>query len=104
MSCEGARLDKWLWHARFAKTRAQGQRLIAGGQVGLNGAVARKAGVRVHPGDTISVILGPVRRTVIVRRTGERRGPAAEARALYDEPNVPARLSWDEASIPPHRL
>ena len=104
MSAESARLDKWLWYARFAKTRALSQKLIAHGQVSVNGASARKAGALVHPGDTVCVVLGPVRHTVIVRGVGERRGPTAEARGLYDEPNAPERLSWEEAGVPPHRL
>ena len=104
MSAESARLDKWLWYARFAKTRALGQKLIAHGQVSINGAIARKAGAHVQPGDSVSVVLGSVRRTVIVRGAGERRGPVAEALGLYDEPNAPERLSWEEAGVPPHRL
>lgn len=98
MSGESLRLDKWLWYARFAKTRALAQKLIDRGQVSVNGAVVQKASTQVDAGDTVAVILGPMRRTVIVRDTGERRGPPAEARTLYDEPTPPERLSWEEAA------
>lgn len=104
MSGESIRLDKWLWYARFAKTRATAQKLIESGQVGVNGAPVLKVSAPVEPGDTIGVILGPIRRTVIMREIGERRGPPAEARKLYDEPSAPERLSWENAGTPPHRL
>src|SRR5690606_24910347 len=94
------RLDKWLWYARFAKTRALVQKLIERGSVTVNGAPVLKASTQVHVGDKIAVVLGPVRRTVTVRDTGERRGPAVEARALYEEPAPPERLSWEEAGLP----
>lgn len=97
------RLDKWLWYARFAKTRGLVQKLIDRGQVSLNGTVAAKAGAVVGPGDRVAVVLGPVRRTVIILDTGDRRGPPGEARTLYDEPSPPERLSWEEAALPLHR-
>ncbi len=97
------RLDKWLWYARFAKTRALAQKLIERGQVKVNGAEVQKPSTGVRPGDTVAVVMGPVRRTVIVRDTGERRGPPAEARTLYDEPAPPEWLSWEEAGAPLHK-
>jgi ribosome-associated heat shock protein Hsp15 len=103
LSGESLRLDKWLWYARFAKTRALTQKLIERGQVRVNGAAVQKPSAAVHPGDIVAVVLGPVRRTVIVRDTGERRGPSAEARTLYDEPTPPERLSWEEAAVPLHK-
>jgi ribosome-associated heat shock protein Hsp15 len=99
---QSLRLDKWLWYARFAKSRALAQKLIERGQVSVNGAVARKTSALVEAGDSVAVVLGPVRRTVIVRDTGERRGPPAEARTLYEEPSPPERLSWEEAGAPMH--
>ncbi len=98
MSAGALRLDKWLWYARFGKTRGVVQKLIERGQVSLNGQPVQKMAALVHPGDVVAVVLGPVRRTVIVRDTGERRGPPAEARTLYDEPSPPERLSWEEAA------
>ncbi len=102
MSVPALRLDKWLWYARFAKTRALAQKLIEVGQVTVNGSPALKPSVPVHPGDRIAVVLGPVRRTVTVREIGARRGPPAEARGLYDEPAPPERLSWEDAGVPLH--
>jgi ribosome-associated heat shock protein Hsp15 len=100
MSGQSLRLDKWLWYARFAKTRAMVQKLIERGQVAVNGAQVLKTSAQVHAGDKVAVVLGPVRRTVIVRDMGERRGPSAEARALYEEPAPPERLSWEDAGLP----
>jgi ribosomal 50S subunit-recycling heat shock protein len=57
----------------------------------------------VRAGDTVAVILGPVRRTVIVRDIGERRGPPTKARTLFDEPAPAELLSWEEAGLPLHR-
>jgi len=100
VSGDSLRLDKWLWYARFAKTRAMTQKLIERGQVAVNGTQVLKTGAPVHRGDKVAVVLGPVRRTVIVRDTGERRGPPAEARTLYEEPAAPERLSWEDAGLP----
>lgn len=97
------RLDKWLWYARFVKTRALAQKLIERGQVSVNGALVHKAGVTVGAGDQVSVVLGPIRRTVSVLATGERRGPADEARTLYAETTPAERLGWEEAGLPLHR-
>ncbi len=99
--CE--RLDKWLWHARFVKTRGLAQKLIERGQVTVNGAVAAKAGHAVKPGDRLAVVLGPVKRHVVVCGLGERRGPAKEARSLYEEPKPAERLSAEEAALPLYR-
>jgi ribosome-associated heat shock protein Hsp15 len=97
------RLDKWLWHARFCKSRALAQKLIELGQVSINGAVAAKASAQVRAGDRLSVVLGPVRRTVVVRQVEERRLSPPEARSLYDEPAEPERLSPEHAGLPVHR-
>lgn len=103
MKGDSLRLDKWLWFARFAKTRGMVQTLIERGQVSVNGARIEKMSAHVRAGDTVAVILGPVRRTVIVRDLGERRGPPTEARTLFDEPAPAERLSWEEAGLPLHR-
>ncbi len=94
------RLDKWLWFARFIKTRGLAQKLIERGQVSVNGSKAEKAGHALRPGDKVVIVLGPVRRSVIVRGLGERRGPAEEARGLYEEPQPAERLSSEEAALP----
>ena len=78
------RLDKWLWAARFFKTRALAQQAIAGGRVKLNGERVKPAHA-VRPGDAISVRVEELEWQIVVRGLTERRGPAAEARKLYEE-------------------
>ena len=96
MSEEKLRLDLWLWYARLAKTRSLAARLCAAGAVMLNGAAADKAAA-VRVGDTVSAPQGRIRRTVAIRALGERRGPPAEARLLYDETSPPESLRQNEA-------
>ncbi len=86
------RIDKWLWHARFRKTRGLAQQLCAAGCVTLNGATVAKPSALVRPGDEVVLILGPVRRRLRVLALGERRGPAPEARSLYEETGPPEWL------------
>lgn len=79
------RLDKWLWAARFVKTRALAAELIARGRVTVNGAVA-KASREPRVGDVIELRLdGGPPRTVLVRALSRVRGPAPQAALLYEE-------------------
>jgi ribosome-associated heat shock protein Hsp15 len=78
------RLDKWLWAARFFKTRSLATAAIQAGHIRLNGA-APKPARDVRPGDMLEISLGPVRWTVVVRQLNEQRRPAIEAQLLYDE-------------------
>ena len=78
------RLDKWLWAARFYKTRALAAEAIGGGKVHLNGDRAKRA-KPVQIGDEVRIRLGPYEHTVVVRRLSDRRGPAVEAITLYEE-------------------
>ena len=78
------RVDRWLWTARLFKTRGLAAQAVKGGLVHVNG-VAVKPGRELRVGDELEVTIGPVRRTVIVQGTAERRGPAAEAAHLYSE-------------------
>lgn len=94
------RIDKWLWHARIVKTRGLAQKLIERGQVRLNALLVVKPSAPVRAGDNLAITLGAVQRHLTVRGTGERRGPPAEARALYEEPQPPQRLSSEEAALP----
>jgi ribosome-associated heat shock protein Hsp15 len=86
------RLDQWLWFARFAKSRSLAARLCAAGTVAINGATVTKPNQTVRVGDVVVVTQGSVQRTVRVLALGVRRGPAAEARALYEEATAVARL------------
>jgi ribosome-associated heat shock protein Hsp15 len=78
------RLDKWLWAARFFKTRSLAAEAIAGGKVQVNGERAKPAR-ELKPGDELRVRQGPYEKHVVVRALAARRGPASEAAALYDE-------------------
>jgi ribosome-associated heat shock protein Hsp15 len=78
------RLDRWLWAARLVKTRALGVEAIKGGRVEVNGERA-KPSRDVREGDRVELASGPLRRTVVVRATAVRRGPASEAALLYEE-------------------
>jgi len=81
---EPLRVDRWLWAARFFKTRALAAEAIAGGRVQVNGARARHAKA-VRPGDVVRVRLGPYEHLVTVLGVSARRGPAPEAARLYAE-------------------
>ena len=80
----GVRLDKWLWAARFFKTRSLAAEEIARGRVLANGQPA-KASREVRPGDTVALRQGAVPRTVVVRSVSAVRGPAPVAQGLYEE-------------------
>lgn len=84
------RLDKWLWHARFFKTRTLAAKQVTGGHVRVNGDKAQKASHSVGPGDTLTFAQGRVIRVVEISAIGERRGPAPEAQALYIDHTPPA--------------
>jgi len=79
------RLDRWLWHARFVRRREQVAPLIAARRVRLNGQLVARSHQRVREGDVLTLLLGPRLLVVRVVALGERRGPAAEARRLYEE-------------------
>jgi len=85
------RLDQWLWFARLAKSRSLAARLCAAGAIRVNGATVTKPNQTVRVGDLVVVPQGSVQRTVRVLALGARRGPASEARALYQE-TAAARL------------
>jgi len=84
------RLDRWLWCARFAKSRALAAKLCTGGFVSLGDAPVRKAHQPLRIGDRLVLRLGRSERRIEVLALGERRGPASEARTLYAE-TAPAR-------------
>lgn len=81
---EPVRLDKWLWAARFFKTRSLATEAVAGGKAHVNGEHA-KPSKALKVGDEVRLRLGPYEHVVIVRALAERRGPAAAAQALYEE-------------------
>ncbi len=81
---ESMRLDKWLWCARFYKTRALAAEEIGKGRVTVNGQAA-KASRELRSGDTVALRQGQVPRTVVVRGLSAMRGPAPVAQQLYEE-------------------
>lgn len=88
---DSVRLDKWLWAARFYKTRALAVEAIDGGKVEVNDdKVKRSRAVRV--GDRIRLRLGPYEWRLMVRGLSDRRGPASEAQQLYEEDAEGKRL------------
>lgn len=78
------RLDKWLWAARFFKTRALAAEAIDGGKVLVNDERVKRAR-RGHLGDRLGIRLPPYEHRIVVRALSQRRGPASEAATLYEE-------------------
>ncbi len=83
------RLDKWLWHARLFKSRTIAAGQIAGGGFRVNRILVQKSHHVIQPGDVVTFAKGPFTRVVEVVAVGSRRGPAAEAQALYKDLNPP---------------
>jgi ribosome-associated heat shock protein Hsp15 len=81
---EQVRLDKWLWAARFFKSRGLATEAVTGGRVHLNDARV-KPSKDVRVGDTVDVTIGEVQRTVLVTGVSDKRGPASVAATLYEE-------------------
>ena len=78
------RLDKWLWAARFFKTRALAVDAIDGGKVEVNGERAKRA-KQLQAGDSVRIRIGPYHHLITVLALSERRGPASVAATLYEE-------------------
>ena len=83
------RLDKWLWFARFYKTRANATRAIVGGRFRLDGEVMSKPHRAALPGQVLTFIQGERVRVVKIIALGTRRGPASEAITLYEDMSPP---------------
>ena len=84
MDADKVRLDKWLWAARFFKTRSLAADAIDGGKVQMDGERVKRA-KEVRVGDSLRVRQGPYEHLIIIRGLSERRGGAPEARLLYEE-------------------
>jgi len=79
------RLDKWLWCARFMKARSDCNRFVAGGLVRINRQPTEKPHARLRVGDILTIPLNNGVRVLRVTALAQRRGPASEARSLYEE-------------------
>ena len=98
---EPVRVDKWLWAARFFKTRSLATQAVAGGRVEVNGESVKPARA-LKVGDAIRVRVGVYPHTVIVRELSEHRGPARIAQTLYEE--TPESRTARERLAEQHRL
>ena len=99
MATESLRIDKWLWHARFYRTRSLAQAAACSGVLRLNNARVEKASVAVKPGDVLTVPRGQREVTVVrVEALGLRRGPAPEAQGLYEVLNDTPALDQDASA------
>ena len=83
------RLDKWLWAARFFKTRSLAARVVGEGSVRVNGERVTKTSTAISAGDTLTFPQGRTIRVVEVAGLSEKRGPAPEAQALYADHTPP---------------
>jgi ribosome-associated heat shock protein Hsp15 len=95
------RIDKWLWAARFYKTRSLASEAVDGGKVELNGARVKPA-KEVRVGDELHIRLGPYEHHVVIRGLSDKRGPASVARALFEE--TPESIAAREKLREDHRL
>lgn len=82
---EKIRIDKWLWHARFFKTRSLSAKVVSGGHCRVNGTPVAKPAFSVAPGDVLTFPQARDVRVVKIVAVGSRRGPASEAQALYED-------------------
>lgn len=84
------RLDKWLWFARFVKSRSLATKLVIDGNMRINGTLTHKAHYAVKTGDVLTFALGAHIRVIRVAALGTRRGPAPEAQLLYEDLDPPS--------------
>ncbi|MCX7154913.1 MAG: RNA-binding S4 domain-containing protein [Rhodocyclales bacterium] len=92
------RIDKWLWAARFFKTRSLAAAAIDGGRVKWNGQQVKPAR-ELKPGDELEIVAGELRWTVLVRGVNAQRRPAPEARLLYEETTESAARRLQQQEI-----
>lgn len=98
---DSVRIDKWLWAARFFKTRSLAQSAVRGGHVSVNGHTCKPARA-VSVGDRLRIVRGEIAFEVVVDGLAGRRGPASVARSLYSE--TPASVEMRELTAERKRL
>lgn len=108
----GVRIDRWLWAARFFKTRSLAKNAVEGGKVHIDGARVKPA-KEVHVGQKVTISRGQFESTVVVAGLSQQRGPATIAQTLYEETQasietrqaLSARLRMERAGlkVPTHR-
>lgn len=100
----GQRIDRWLWYTRLLKSRTLAASLASSGKMRVNGERISKASRHLRPGDVLTFPLGPHIRVIKVVASGTRRGPAPDARTLYEDLAPPApRIASDPVSSAPAR-
>ena len=102
MTQEALRIDKWLWYARFFKSRALASRMVASGRLRINGESVSKPHRQILPDMVLVFPQAETIRTIKVLALASRRGPAAEAQMLYEDldPPQPKQASQKGLSIP----
>lgn len=96
----GLRVDKWLWYARFFKSRSLATQFCNEGKLRIDDVLINKAHHVVRPGNVLTLVRGAAVRVIRVLALGSRRGPAAEAQALYEDisPPMPPRAEAEPAA------
>lgn len=94
------RVDKWLWHARFFKSRSLATAMVAAGRLRVNGQRTAKPNAQVRPGDVLTFPQGRHIRVIEVAAIGTRRGPATEAQTLYKDLAPPEARKKEPADPP----
>jgi len=90
MTGPGLRLDKWLWQARFFKSRNKASQFCSNGRIRVDGEVTGKAHYAVRAGQVLTFVLNDRVRVIEIVELGHRRGPASEAATLYNDLSPPA--------------
>ena len=102
---DNLRFDKWLWHARFFKSRTLAAKQITGGKCRVNRQIVKKARYQIHVGDVLTFAQGHRIRVIRVTALGERRGPASEAQGLYEDLDIQQSVDGGPSlSAAPSRL
>lgn len=95
------RADKWLWYARFFKTRSKAGEIAGSGGLRINGDRCSKASQTVRPGDVLTFPQARHVRVIRIETLGTRRGPASEASGLYTDLDPPVAPEKQSESVPP---
>jgi ribosome-associated heat shock protein Hsp15 len=96
---ESLRVDKWLWHARFFKSRSQATAMVSTGRLRVNETLTSKPHYQARPGDVLTFPKGDHIRVIRVEAIGKRRGPAPEAQALYTDLAPPQPREKQDAPV-----
>ena len=101
MTLDSLRLDKWLWYTRFCKSRSLATHLCRSGRVRINKIATKKPNSQVRVDDILTFPAGPHVRVIKIVALGTRRGPAAEAQALYEDLAPPLRHTMGRSKTMP---